>query len=311
MIVPRRKKYKYNCSTGNCIDGFIVGLIKIEHAAGYLPIMLVLSIEMPLQMPPPQRQADIKYVNSEMKPIASLALSIILLLLIGSCQERKRSFSIPEGHVGMFGYGSLMSRNFIDSGLLGKHYAGPFLAAHLNGYKRSWTFAWPSTIPFPNADGNYYKDYILIDRDTIYPENLLYLNIKEDSASIINGVLYIVPKADLPTYDGWELGYERIEVTRLISDFTIEGGPVFAYKALPDFVIEPDSDYKRNIIELSYAKIIRDAFNYWGKEFEAEFRKSTEPIDSAIIRENQKAPWLDPPLDKMKKLKSSFKYTSR
>lgn len=240
-----------------------------------------------------------------------LVLSTILLLLIGSCQEKKKTFSIPEGHVGMFGYGSLMSKNFIDSALLKKNYDGPFLPAHLNNYKRSWTFAWPSTIPFPNADGNYYKDYILVDRDTIYPQNLLYLNIKEDPNSIINGVLYIVLKADLPTYDGWELGYERIEVTNLINDYFIEGGPVFAYKALPDFLIQPNDDHKRNIIELSYSKIIQDAFDYWGKEFEAEYKKSTDPVDSNIIHENQKLLWIDPPLDKMKKLKSSFKYTSR
>ncbi len=245
-----------------------------------------------------------------MRLICSLALLAILLLLSESCQEKKKTFIIPEGHVGMFGYGSLMSKKFIDSVLLGKKYDGPFVSAHLNGFKRSWTFAWPSTIPFPNADGNYYKDYILVDGDTVFPRNLLYLNIKADAASTINGVLYIVPKADLPTYDGWELGYERIEVTQLVNDYVIEGGPVFAYKALPGFVMEPDSDYQRNIIEHSYANIIRDAFAYWGKEFEAEYIKSTEAIDSMIILDNQKKLWVNPPLQETEKLKALFKYTS-
>lgn len=246
-----------------------------------------------------------------MKLIPYITLSTIFLLLFTSCQEKKKIFNIPEGYVGMFGYGSLMSKNFIESGLLEKNYDGPFLAAHLNGYKRSWTFAWPSTIPFPNTDGNYYKDYILIEGDTIYPQNLIYLNIKDSPTSIINGVLYIVPEDDLPTYDRWELGYERIEVTDLIQDFIIEGGRVFAYKALPDFVIEPNNDVKRNIIELSYSKIIQEAFDYWGEEFEAEYNKSTEPVNPSIINKNHKTLWLDPPLDKMEELKSSFKYTRR
>jgi predicted methyltransferase len=120
-------------------------------------------------------------------------------------------------------------------------------------------------------------------------------------------VLYIVPKTDLTTYDSWELGYERIEVTDLINDYNIEGGAVFAYRALPDFVIEPEKDFKKNIIELNYSMIIHDAFDFWGKEFEAEYKKSTESIDTSIIKESQKMQWLNPPMDKIKELKSIFK----
>ena len=244
-----------------------------------------------------------------MKNITLLIISIVISVLLSSCGGKKKVFHIPDGHVGMFGYGSLMSKNFIDSGLLEKNYDGPFLLAHLNNYERSWTFAWPSTIPFANADGNYYKDYVLIENDTIYPQNLVYLNIKEDSNASINGVLYIVPEADLPTYDDWELGYERIDVSDFIRDYHIKGGPVFAYKALPDFVMEADNDFSRNIIELSYIKIIEDAFDYWGKEFSTEFRISTESIDSTIIMNNQKIVWENPPLDKMQELRASFQYS--
>lgn len=242
-----------------------------------------------------------------MKILTYLTISIVVMILLGSCREDKKVFTIPEGHVGMFGYGSLMSKNFIESGLLEKNYDGPYLSAHLRDYKRSWTFAWPSSIPTPNADGNYYRDYILIDSDTIYPQNLIYLNIKEDPTSIINGVLYIVPEGDLPIYDGWELGYERIEVTDLIKDFTIKGGSVFAYKALADFVMDPTNDPKQNIIEISYLNIIQEAFDYWGEEFEAEYMNSTEPFNSAIIQDNQKLLWIDPPLDKVIELKAIFK----
>lgn len=62
-----------------------------------------------------------------MKQITRLMLSSALLLLMGSCQEKVKTFKIPEGHVGMFGYGSLMSKNLIETGLLDKAYDGPFL----------------------------------------------------------------------------------------------------------------------------------------------------------------------------------------
>jgi hypothetical protein len=243
-----------------------------------------------------------------MKQITWLMLSSSLLLLMGSCQEKLETFTIPEGHVAMFGYGSLMSKNLIETGLLDKAYNGPFLPAHLKGYKRSWTFAWPTDLPLYNVDSTFTKDYILIEGDTIFPKYLHYLNIREDPNTVINGVLYIVPEADLPNYDAWELGYERFEVTDLIQGYTIEGGPIFAYKALPDFELEPNNDYTQNIIERSYVKILEDAFAYWGKDFEAEYHKTTEPFDPSILHETHKVLLTDPAMEKVEELKSGFKY---
>lgn len=45
-----------------------------------------------------------------MKQITWLMLSSSLILLMGSCQEKVKIFKIPEGQVGMFGFGSLMSK---------------------------------------------------------------------------------------------------------------------------------------------------------------------------------------------------------
>ncbi len=148
-------------------------------------------------------------------------LSSALLLLMRSCQEKVKIFKIPEGHVGMFGYGSLMSKTLIETGLLDKAYDGPFLPAHLKGYKRSWTFAWPTDLPLYNVDSTFSKDYILVEGDSIFPKYLHYLNIREEPNTVINGVLYIVPEADLPNYDVWELGYEKFEVTYLIQGHRI------------------------------------------------------------------------------------------
>jgi hypothetical protein len=245
-----------------------------------------------------------------MKNYIFSTFSILMLLMMGSCQEPKKSFIIPEGHVGMFGYGSLMSKKLIDTGLLAEKYEGPFLSAHLKGYKRSWSFVWPSTLPGFTTDGQYYRSSILVEGDTIFPQNIHYLNIREDSNSVINGVLYIVPFADLSSYDGWELGYERFEVTDLISDYIVEGGPVFAYRALPEFTKDPSDDFTENIIEQSYMDIILDAFDYWGKEFEEEYQNSTEPVNPRIFRESINLPWIDPPLDKLEELRSKFKTPS-
>jgi len=243
-----------------------------------------------------------------MKHILTLILYIVFFLPFGSCKEKLTTFKIPDGHVGMFGYGSLMSKKLIETGLLDKAYDGPFLPAHLKDYKRSWTFAWPTDIPLYNVDSTLTKDYILISGDTIYPKYLHYLNIQKDPNTVINGVLYIVPTSDLPSIDVWELGYERFEVTDLIQGYIIEGGPVFAYKALPDFMLVPDDDYRQNVIEHSYWRILEDAFDYWGEEFEAEYKKTTIPFDPAILYETQKIILSDPRMEKLEELKSKFKY---
>lgn len=118
----------------------------------------------------------------------------------------------------------------------------------------------------------------------------------------------ILPEADLPNYDAWELGYERFEVTDLIQGYAIEGGPVFAYKALPDFELEPNNDFAQNVIERSYMKILDDAFGYWGKEFEAEYQRTTESFDPSILHDTQKILLINPPMEKVQELKSGFKY---
>lgn len=240
-----------------------------------------------------------------------LTSAVLLLFLLSSCRDSKERFEIPEGYVGMFGYGSLMSKNFIETGLLGGQYEGPFLPAHLRGYKRSWTFAWPAEIPSATADGQYYKAAVVVNADTLYPSYLQYLNIRENPSSTLNGVLYMVPESDLPVYDQWEPGYERFEVTDLISDYAIEGGPVYAYRALPGFEKVPDAAISRNIIEADYLQIIRDAFAYWGAEFEAEYTGSTEPVDANIIRETVKIPWENPPLESVEELLQQFEYNDR
>lgn len=245
--------------------------------------------------------------RESMKLIGTLMITAATLR-VGSCQEKTPVFKIPEGHVGMFGYGSLMSKNLIETGLLDKAYNDPFLPAHLKGYKRSWTFAWPTDLQLYNVDSSFSKDYILVEGDTIFPKYLHFLNIEEDPNTVINGVLYIVPEADLPLYDIWELDYERIEVTDLVQGYAIEGGPIFAYTELPDFTPEPNADYRRHVVERGYWKIIEDAFAFWGEEFEAEFHKTTDPFSPAILHDTHKIPWSNPDMGKLDDLKAKFNY---
>lgn len=50
-----------------------------------------------------------------MKHLLLPMISAALTFFLGSCQDKTPIFTIPEGHVGMFGYGSLMSKNLIET----------------------------------------------------------------------------------------------------------------------------------------------------------------------------------------------------
>lgn len=104
------------------------------------------------------------------------------------------------------------------------------------------------------------------------------------------------------------LGYERFEVTDLVQGYNIAGGPVFAYKALPDFDLEPNGDFRHSVVERAYWWILEDAFAYWGNEFEAEYQKTTDPFDPAILFETHKIILTDPAMEKVGELKAGFKY---
>jgi hypothetical protein len=218
-----------------------------------------------------------------------------------------KTFRVPEKHVGMFAYGSLMSRE-LHARFSDTDYTGPFLPAHIWGYRRSWTFAWPCDIPFPDADGNCYREYIIEGVDRIYPKHLHFLNIREDPNSRLNGALFLVPEDALPVYDAYELGYERIDIGESLTDHLIEGGPVFAYRALPFFDKQPVPDPNRNIVDKSYLKRIRETLAYWGSTFEKAYQKSTLAVDPGIVREVHSEFWNDPPMEKFEKFRERYNH---
>ncbi|HMQ06462.1 MAG TPA: hypothetical protein PKC30_04125 [Saprospiraceae bacterium] len=46
--------------------------------------------------------------------------------------------------------------------------------------------------------------------------------------------------------------HKPLTILQLRKGFSITGGSVFAYKALPEFDLEPNNGFRMNIIELSY-----------------------------------------------------------
>jgi cation transport regulator ChaC len=114
----------------------------------------------------------------------------------------------------LFAYGSLLPAG---------HAALPdgAVAAHLLGWRRSWSVAMDNSVDLPG-----YKHYVAPDGDR--PDVMVcYLDVAEHDGAAVNGVALRVGADELPGLDERERNYERREVTGQL-DVAL-GGRVWAY----------------------------------------------------------------------------------
>ena len=213
---------------------------------------------------------------------AGAFLCIIGILLSTSCQNRenKEIFTIPEGKVGMIGFGSLTSKQQMQA-QLEKSYDGPFEVVHLDGYQRYWNFRAPNDSIHPPFNSIM---KCVTGIDTIVPSNCIFLNIQETDNASMNCCLFVIDEADLKIMDNTEVGYKRIDVAQSIREFEIVGGPVYAYQAKPEFTKESNvNDPSIHAIPSAYIDYLNAAFEDLGEEYEKEFWQSTEDLDERIL----------------------------
>lgn len=207
-----------------------------------------------------------------------------LLFTFSACQEsnKKATLAIPEGKVGMIGYGSLTSLQSIEE-VLGRKYQDSIYLVHLDGYERSWNFVGANNDPKLPPELLTYDSFYIKNNDTIPFQKTMFLNIIENKAVQLNCVLYYVTLQELAMFDEMELGYTRIDVTNKIPEYTIEKGVVYAYKALPEYEYNPETDKDISILEKSYVDLVLDAYKARGASYKNEFDNTTIPADSNLI----------------------------
>ncbi len=202
------------------------------------------------------------------------------LLIMCNSTKTNEVVIIPEGKVGMIGYGSLTSKEQMEI-QLNSSYTGPFRIIHLEGYQRYWNFLAPNDSIHPPFNSIM---KCIIEMDTIIPENCIYLNIQESENNWLNCCFFIIDKKDLQTMDKTEIGYKRIEVSDAIREFDVIGGPVYSYQALPEYSKEPVKDKPQiNAIASSYIDFLNKAFENLGSTYKQEFNESTIGFDESLV----------------------------
>lgn len=188
-------------------------------------------------------------------------------------QKQKDNYTLHlnDDEVAIFGYGSLMLPESFEKTLGRPSNYSPRVCL-LKGWKRSWS------VRFPN--NNFYLEQ---QKATIFPENIIYLNIEEAQGQTLNGVLWVVKKSELAAFDQREAVYDRICVNESLQGIQVEGGEVYTYRAKPEFYVKEVRSFREGAIRFSYVNIIRDAMNYWGEDFFTQYAQTSQHVPRALL----------------------------
>ena len=197
--------------------------------------------------------------------------------MFGLAAKRKSILGIPEGSVGIIAYGSLISLPSMEE-TLGRKYEGPIHEVHLAGYERVWTCVRPWNDPQAIAAGAKKIDaYFLRDTERVPIMGAAELNIHPKKKGWINGILYLITNEELLSLDKRERGYRRVDVTDKIEEFRFRGGRVYVYEGLPSSPAATAADKCTIILIKEFLDLVTAACDSRGKDFCAEFDKSTKP----------------------------------
>jgi len=217
-----------------------------------------------------------------MNKLKTIIYVLLLTFISTSCQTvKKKTIEIKEGFVGMIGYGSLMSLKTFEQ-TLGHKYSDSIYLVHMTSYVREWSYFWPIDDPkFTSPNGVKYYAFFIQETDTIPFEGFVNLTISQKEKSKINCVLYLITQNEILKFDKMEDGYQKVDVTGKIEEYSFKGGQVYAYEHLPDPQFKVDKT--KYIVLKDDVDLITDACDSIGMGFRKEFDNSTVPYSGQII----------------------------
>lgn len=213
-----------------------------------------------------------------------IAISLVFIAVLTGCNKPKKKTIIPieEGLVGMIGYGSLLSKTSMEE-TLKRTYTDSVYQVHLEGYQRTWNYVYSINDP----DMNY---YYAKGNDTIAIKNVIALNIEDAKDTQMNCALFFITPEELTQFDEREQGYDRIDVTNAIAEYTFTGGKVYVYKANKEHVFNFD-DEGQTVLPKSYLDLVTKACDSMGTEYRKEFDATTKNLDKVTVLSDKDVFW--------------------
>jgi hypothetical protein len=193
---------------------------------------------------------------------------------------------LRPGETAVVGYGSLLSVASLEKTLRHK-YDGPFLACRLAGWRRVWD------VTMPNR-AFYYEDR----GERVYPERIVYLDIRRDPASTLTAILFAVNREELAAMDSREWIYDRTSVTGDLRGVQLRGGEAVAYVGRPEHLVRDAESPQEVALRASYLSIIAAGLEARDADFRAEYERSTDPVPSHLVIDDRLDPYRPGPWTK-------------
>lgn len=188
--------------------------------------------------------------------------------------KRESVLRLINGQTALVGYGSLLSRASLER-TLGRTYTGPFLPCTVRGWRRTWDAAVPNR--------KFYAEGV---QGRIMPRSILYLNVRRDPSTAINGVIFVVNQEELAAYDERESIYERVDV-RADLDVEVEGGPIYMYVCRPAFCLAHSLSPADAAVRVTYLQLIEEGLLDFDADFRHQYEKSTDNPPAHLIIEDR------------------------
>lgn len=200
--------------------------------------------------------------------------------------QKHKTIKLKSGDTAIVGYGSLFSIESITRTLRRK-YKDVFIHCGLKGWRRSWDVAMPNR-------AYYYTE----GEERIYPQRILYLNVRPDLESQINGVLFVVKEDELKAMHDREWIYNPVEVTSDLTGVRVEGGEAFIYSGRNEYIAETVKSTRDAAIRASYLQDIVNALQYNDPLFRSMYEPTTGTVPKHLVIEDhldpdRPNPWAD------------------
>ncbi len=182
-----------------------------------------------------------------------------------------KELRLGPGQHAVFGYGSLLSIASLER-TLGRSYDGPWFLDRITGWRRGWD------VQMPRHSWRYVQD-----GEVVLPDRVLYLNLRQQVGSHVNGALFVVSREELQRFDEREWIYRRQQINSDLQDVCVSGGEAWTYVALDEYLWRTPAQPPAAIIRRTYLDILNRAHAELGESFAREYAETTDPIPAHLI----------------------------
>jgi len=187
-----------------------------------------------------------------------------------NASKPQQGIQLQTGETALVGYGSLLSLPSLER-TLGRTYTGPFLQCMIRGWRRTWDAAMPNQ-----------KFYTEGAEGRMTPEAILYLNVRKDPSTNLNGVVFVVNQEELAAYDRRESIYDRADVTADL-DVKVTGGTAYMYVCRPEYVMTGVKSPAKAAVRASYLRIVENGLSNLDEDFRRRYLDSSDAPPAHLV----------------------------